>query len=85
MTDLGTLGEGVAAAKSINDAGQVVGWSATEQGEHAFLWSDGVMTDLGTLPGGSYSRALGINAAGEIVGFSQTATHEQHATLWTRK
>src|SRR5207253_2421014 len=36
-------------AYGLNDAGQVVG----QAGNHAFLWQNGVMTDLGTLPGGT--------------------------------
>ena len=34
---------------------------------HAFRWSDGVLTDLGTLPGGNFSQASGINARGWVV------------------
>jgi uncharacterized membrane protein len=55
-------------------------------GYHAFLWENGVMTDLGTLVGGHYSSAFGINPAGEVVGVSQVESGgENHPTLWTRK
>ena len=48
----------------------------------AFLWQNGVMTDLGDLPGGSdYSYANGINAAGQVVGFSDASTGDR-AFLW---
>jgi uncharacterized membrane protein len=34
---------------------------------HAFLWSNGTMTDLGTL-GGHFSQGVGTNLSGEVVG-----------------
>jgi uncharacterized membrane protein len=36
--------------------------------QHAFLWKDGVLTDLGSLPGGSTSQPNWINEKGEIAG-----------------
>lgn len=54
-------------ARDINNLGQVVG--ATYGPTHAFLYSGGVTTDLGTL-GGNYSQANSINDSGQIVGNS---------------
>jgi probable HAF family extracellular repeat protein len=83
ITDLGTLGGSFSRPFALNDAGQVVGWSATATGQyHAFVWADGVMTDIGTL-GGTLSQAVAVNAAGQVVGASRTATAgQEHAFLW---
>ncbi|MDQ1274646.1 MAG: hypothetical protein QG610_218, partial [Euryarchaeota archaeon] len=48
---------------------------------HAFLWQNGMMTDLGTL-GGDYGYAYGINNKGQKLGESETETGETHAFLW---
>ena len=63
MTDLGTLpGDKISSAVAINDRGQVVGAAGpTPMTGHAFLYSDGAMTDLGTLGGAVGSWASGIN------------------------
>lgn len=62
-------------AYDVNDAGQVVGISAAAptDRQHAFLWEDGAITDLGAgtaAPGcpDDSSFAYGISGAGEIVG-----------------
>jgi probable HAF family extracellular repeat protein len=85
MTDLGTLGGTHSIAKSINDRGQIVGSSLTTPGsdqEHAFLYFNGKMTDLGTLPGMTYSYAYGINNNGQTVGYSRSL-YQEHAFLYT--
>ena len=41
---------------------------------HAFLWKDGVLTDLGALAGNNNSAAGSINARGWTTGQSQTST-----------
>lgn len=53
LTDLGTLGGSSSSAFGINDTGQVVGSSAIagDAVQHAFLYSNGSMADLGTLGG----------------------------------
>ena len=57
--------------------------------QHAFEWRDGVLTDLGPLPGGDSSYTNAINSHGQIVGQSQnglidsvTGTPEFVAAVW---
>jgi probable HAF family extracellular repeat protein len=66
---------------TINSAGTIVGVSyiTGNTAQHAFSYSGGVMTNLGTL-GGTFSTALGINTGGTIVGYSNiTGNSTQHA------
>ncbi|PYX68877.1 MAG: hypothetical protein DMG72_22095, partial [Acidobacteria bacterium] len=57
--------------------------------QHAFEWQDGVLTDLGALPGGSSSVSNWINSRGWVAGTSQnglidplTGFPETRAVLW---
>ena len=74
MTDLGDLPGGYGSyATGINNAGQVVGQSTAATDVRAFLWQNGVMTDLNTVSGvvGTGWRLLeanAINDVGQIVG-----------------
>ena len=55
----------------------------------AFLWQNGVITDLNTLISGASPsfllQASAINSRGEIVGFGPTGTGDVHAFLATPK
>lgn len=90
ITDLGDLGHGTYSfAYDINDGGQVVGESYFN-GPRAFLWQNGIMTDLGLLPGGGRggyitdgSIAHGINNNGQVVGRSvANGVTAMHGFLW---
>src|SRR6266699_2871812 len=90
-------------AKIINSQGAVVGGADTANPDpfapncvspscfvqHAFKWQNGVLSDLGTLPGGSSSYVLWINNGGQTVGVSQnglvdplTGAPASIAVLW---
>ena len=73
-------------ALGINKRGAVVGHSAayteTSVVRHGFVWREGVLTDLGVLPGTENSYAASINDRGEIAGISFTHFGPSHVVLW---
>ena len=79
ITDLGSIEPDQAMrAYGISRNGDVVGWSDTAHGPHAFVLRGGVLQDLGTL-GGKHSYAYGINSRGHAVGEAQTREGLPHA------
>ncbi|MEO7496992.1 MAG: hypothetical protein ABIT83_21535, partial [Massilia sp.] len=71
VTVLGTTG---GEAYGINRGGDVVGWLDSGSGVHAFVYSGGIMSDLGTL-GGDSAIARAINDSGAVVGYTYGASH----------
>ncbi len=80
MRDLGAMAGDNSYAFGINNAGDIVGWSATEannNGLHAIRWRGGRMIDLE--PDLQYSIARDITDDGWIVGLRSTPTHPANA------
>jgi probable HAF family extracellular repeat protein len=87
MRDLDTLpGDVASLSLGINDGGEVVGASISPPGPptgsfRAFLWRNGVMTDLNTLiPANSALYLLlaqSINSSGEIIGLAFDSSDNQ--------
>jgi probable HAF family extracellular repeat protein len=85
MSPLDTLGGRYSFATAINQLGDIAGDSETPGGlQHAYLWHDGFMTDLGTLgtPGSTRSQANGINSRGQVVGWAYLDSGTYHAFLY---
>jgi probable HAF family extracellular repeat protein len=88
ITDLGPLGGNSSLAHGINDHGQVVGYAflTNNSSYHAFLYSNGIMQDLGTLDvenASAVSEAFAINNLGQVVGCSMINTGKYHAFLYS--
>lgn len=72
VTNIGTLGGNDSVALSINDYGEVVGYSKTAEGEiHAFRYFRDAIFDLSTL-GGKDSYAYVITNSGILLGDART-------------
>jgi probable HAF family extracellular repeat protein len=61
-------------ATGVNDVGQVAGSVPINGHGRAVVWDNGVMKNLGVLPGRDESEASGINLAGDVVGTSWVDT-----------
>lgn len=78
ITDLGVISGSSSSSRDINASGQVAGQSdvGNGSGEHAFLYSGGVISDLGALgalgDGSEFYLSDGnsINASGQVAGYS---------------
>lgn len=89
-------GDTSGAATAINDRGQIVGISGICDeavgrltAEHAVLWENGHVTNIGNLGGHAWNTPMAINQRGDVVGFSDLANDDPdnsnaHAFLWTR-
>jgi probable HAF family extracellular repeat protein len=89
--DLGTLGGGMCEPAALNDHGVIVGVSAVEGNVlHAFVWEDGVFTDVGLPehPDASIeivrTRLEAINDDGLAAGFAYASDGTSYPLLWTR-
>ena len=85
ITDLGTLGGIFSSSQGVNDSGQIVGYySLPGFFNHAFLYSNGVMTALGPFGADAISIATAINNSGMIVGdATDSYTVPYHAFLYS--
>jgi probable HAF family extracellular repeat protein len=86
---LGVSDVGNSAVYGLNDLGQAVGGIPTStiiHGSHAFLYSGGVVTDLGALDVFDDSIATDINGLGQVVGSSAVqlseSTYGYHGFLY---
>jgi probable HAF family extracellular repeat protein len=88
LIDLSTIGVGGSFigghTNAINDAGWIAGAAAFPN--HPFdaaIWRNGVVTDLGVLPGDCASEALVLNFKGQVAGGSFSCDGiAEHAFLW---
>jgi probable HAF family extracellular repeat protein len=83
VTDLGSFGGSDGSPNWINEVGEVVGSSNLPDGRHqAFLWRNGILSNLGVVPGDKCSTAWSINSKSQVVGASGLCGIAVHAFLW---
>ncbi len=87
VTKLGTIGNimGQAYSSDINNTGQISGFFSSKsdvESNHAFSYSNEVMSDIGKL-GGISSRATGINDKGQLTGVFNVTRTVSHSFLYS--
>jgi probable HAF family extracellular repeat protein len=82
--DIGTLGGSNGEAFDLSDSGLVVGRADLADGtHHAFVWKNGVITDVGVVPGDFCTNGRAINAKGQAIGTSTDCMgNVEHMFLW---
>jgi probable HAF family extracellular repeat protein len=70
---------------AISNNGLIAGdaYTAGDASDHAFIYSSGMMLDLGTLPGGTSSFATAVNDNGQAAGYAYPKGGGTHAFLYT--
>lgn len=66
----------------INNRGELTGTGGDANGEHAFLWKNGVATILETLPDTTDSHGNSINDKGQVAGQSCSANGDCTVFIW---
>jgi len=96
-TDLGTLPHGVNSATAwVSSNGLIAGTSQNGETDplapgtptnfpvnHAVMWRDGKIIDLGTLPGGYESIGQAVNSRGQVVGFATNTVPDNYSFIQT--
>lgn len=59
-------------ARALNNKGELVGYGINGQYTNGFIYADGAITTIGTLPGGQNSLAYSINDRSQIVGVADS-------------
>ncbi len=84
MQSLGLLspGDGVSSAYSVSADGTVV---AGFSGATAVIWTNGIVQDIGMLPGATNAIAYTVSDDGSLVGGYSFFGFEATATIWTEE
>jgi probable HAF family extracellular repeat protein len=78
-----TIGGSPITANQLNESGEIVGGAAfPNRPFDAYLWRNGVATDLGTLKGDCFSEAVALNSRGQVVGKSVACDGSERSFLW---
>ena len=69
------------SAWAVNSLGQIAGQADFDGAQHAAVWQNGALTDLGTL-GGPASSAIRLTDSGKVVGFADNAEGHSVPAAW---
>jgi probable HAF family extracellular repeat protein len=72
------------AGTAINERGQVAGYWTDAAGTHGFRYENGVITNLGSVPGSISTRPVAINANGQITGTALVPGGSAMEHTWPR-